>query len=139
MEENKPKEAKVVSSTSKCYSAGRADVNLNHWFIDSGATSHMSNDKSSFKKLQAIKVADGRFVKTTSFGKVQAGGIILEDVSYVPDLENSLIFVNSLAKIGYKLNFNGEFCKIRKGSKLISKIKCKNGLYELKTSYAYIE
>lgn len=142
IEENKPKEAKKAVSAitnSTCYSAIKGDRNLDTWCVDSGASSHMCNDKSLFNKLETtpkemIKVADGRYVKSTASGIVQVGDITLTDVSYVPDLESNLMSVGSLTKTGHKLVFNEEYCEIFKANKRLSSIKCRNGLYELKNA-----
>lgn len=131
------KEAKVVSMISTCQSAVEGQSNQS-WFVDSGATGHMCNNKTALKNTKSnptelIQVADGRYVKTTVSGNVCLGDIDLRKVSYVPELKSCLISVSTLTKNGYKLIFSGDFCKIFKDELEIASIKCKNGLYELQT------
>lgn len=132
----KQKEAK--KATHSCLVASKKDKDLDSWFIDSGATSHMCNNKKAFKTLnrkpsERIKVADGRFIETKAVGSVHLPNMELEKVSFVPDLESNLVSVAALTENGFKLVFQGNSCQISKKNEEVLNIKKENRLYEVKT------
>ena len=96
-------------------------VNKNHvsgWIVDSGASLHMTYDKSLFTQLQLrnsgrIKIANGDFIPIKGFGSVRilfrtncdTITLTLANVVYVPDLEVNLLPVNELNKENYSVLF----------------------------------
>ena len=77
------------------------------WYIDSGASFHMTNDKSLFSTLEEkdLKMRiemddDKRYnvsgVGTVAFKREHGPPITLTDVKYVPRLKNNLVSVAML-------------------------------------------
>ena len=98
------------------------------WYIDSGASSHMTGQKRFFKDLQeggtGIHVElgdDARYqaqgVGTVSFERESGKPLSFVDVLYVPGLTKNLISVSSLEDKGYQVKFCDHRVYIRpKGS-----------------------
>lgn len=87
------------------------------WYMDSGATKHMVNNKSFFcfdsRMKDNVRLADGRYAKIEGIGSgtikcVQNGNNIRNikvDVLYVPTLETNLLSVRKLNERGFKVLF----------------------------------
>jgi transposase InsO family protein len=132
-------------SGSVCFSVHDRKNQKDVWYIDSGATSHMSNDESFFKtlekrKMRDVTVANGESAKVLGIGrgelhclngKDEAVKVCLEDVLYVPDLTENLLSVKRLAKTGHSVGFTGEQCEISKNNIVIAKGKLSPDMYEL--------
>lgn len=112
------------AGSAVCFMAGGG---LSGWIIDSGATCHMTSDRSFFAALissavPSVTLADG---KKTSVGGVghgvvfgvdgQGGSveITLNDVLYVPELDGGLISVVQLVAKKFKVEFNEQLCEIK--------------------------
>lgn len=104
-----------------------AHVNSNHscgWIVDSGATSHMCNDKTLFqtinlkKSLGYVKIADGKSYPIKGIGSVQLWlkhnndiiSFTLYNVNYVPQFDTNLISVHKLAQQGMLTTFDKHGC-----------------------------
>lgn len=103
--------------------------------VDSGSTSHMSNDKKLFSFLNSakseIQVAK-KSEKMISEGKGQIQGdkIILNNVSYVPDLSKNLLSVNAITEKGGEVKFTKDSVYVTKDDcQVLSGKKQENGLY----------
>jgi transposase InsO family protein len=132
-------------SGSVCFSVHDRKNQKDVWYIDSGATSHMSNDESFFKtlekrKMRDVTVANGESAKVLGIGrgelhclngKDEAVKVCLENVLYVPDLTENLLSVKRLAKTGHSVGFTGEQCEISKNNIVIAKGKLSPDMYEL--------
>jgi transposase InsO family protein len=93
---------------------------LDSWVIDSGATSHMSPNKSLFSSLDQrhcsdVIVANGKRVKAAGIGyvklsKTQRDGsqtsMKLDNALWVPELRTNLLSVPQLAKDGNTITFD---------------------------------
>jgi len=77
------------------------------WYLDSGASFHMTGDKSLFSTLEEKDFKmwiemddDGKYsvlkVGTVSFQREHGAPLILTDVKYVPGLKKKLVFVMML-------------------------------------------
>ena len=96
------------------------------WYIDSGASSHMSYNKDimvdfiPFKFPEKVKLGDDRIVQALGKGNVHIEikskkkyePRRLVDVLYVPDLGKNLFSVSATAKRGYSVEFNQHTCLI---------------------------
>jgi transposase InsO family protein len=136
-------------SGSVCFSVHDRKNQKDVWYIDSGATSHMSNDESFFKtlekrKMRDVTVANGESAKVLGIGrgelhclngKDEAVKVCLEDVLYVPDLTENLLSVKRLAKTGHSVGFTGEQCEISKNNIVIAKGKLSPDMYELRVPH----
>lgn len=103
--------AKVVQSDSKGIAFTVSDDKSRSWVIDSGASAHMTNDKSFFASLREfaggwITLADGKKTQILGEGSGVVYGIDgdeepiridIGEVKYVPGLSTSLISVEKLA------------------------------------------
>ena len=91
------------------------------WLIDSGCTSHMTNNSSLFCKLDSsikVPVRMGNGVVVQSTGKdtigvqTKKGMKYINDVLLVPDLNESLLSVAQMVNNGYSLVFENNHCTI---------------------------
>lgn len=121
--------------------------NQGTWIVDSGATSHMGNNRRQFRKFRSlcreleVTLGDGHVLKATGKGDVKLemtasqGRIkcILRDVLYVPGLAHNLFSVSKATEAGKTTNFTKEGCSIREvnGNRLIAEGYRQGGLYYL--------
>lgn len=115
----------------------------NLWYLDNGASNHMSGQRSKFKELNEeikgqVKFGDGSIVQIMGKGSVavrcKAGGEqILREVYYIPSLRSNIISLGQLAEDGYKITLNGDFLWVRDGQGvLLMKVKrSTNRLYKI--------
>lgn len=110
------------------------------WYIDSGATQHMTANRSllnNYRSIQPklVEMADGRLTKALGQGDVnmtvkcekELVKIKLSDVLYVPDVGPNLVSVHVLSKLGMFSLFGDKTCDIiNKNSKqvLAKAVKC---------------
>lgn len=114
------------------------------WIVDSGATSHMCNDKSQFssldlKNFERIIVANGEYMDVKGKGDVvlkvdENTKIRLLNVLYIPELENNLLSVSKITDAGGKLHFDGNNCHINMGNKFVTIAKYQNKLYTIEVA-----
>jgi len=87
------------------------------WFLDSGASFHMTGDKDLFSDLDEKDLGvhiemgdDGRYsaigIRTISFERESGKPFILKDVMHVPGLKKNLISVAMLEDKGYDVVFS---------------------------------
>lgn len=94
------------------------------WYIDSGATSHMTGDSKLLLKMSEeatgseIVVANNSKLKVTGTGtsvvQLKPGGETktISDIKYVPNLSVNLLSVKSLVSKGYCVYFSTNGCQI---------------------------
>jgi hypothetical protein len=103
---------------------------LNTWWIDSGATVHVTNSSHRFlgawttRGERNIKVADGceaRVEAVRSLPLVLHDGftLLLNNVLYVPSLQRNLISVSLLEDDGYECLFGNNKCTIIFNDKVV--------------------
>lgn len=109
---------------SVCFMAG--DAMPDCWVIDSGATRHMTSDRSFFKSMDdsdnsRVTLADGNKTKVCGVGEGVVFGengrgerveVTLKNVLYVPGLDGGLISVSQLAAKGFVAKFGASSCEI---------------------------
>ena len=125
------------------------DSNLNEWCLDSGATAHMSFNRSwmkDFKKGHCeIQIADRQTVSSEGKGSVELtleknGGEgmkgIIKDVLYIPKFGRNLLSTSVLAGQGFTVVFDKHGARIYKQGTnyLIGTARLENGLYLLNCS-----
>jgi hypothetical protein len=103
------------------------------WYIDSGASSHMTRIREHFSDLRdnevriEISLGDDRVVRVAGVGTVafQRDGmppISFTDVLYVPGMKKNLILVSTLQDRGLEVTFRGTEVLIHpRGSSLASR------------------
>ncbi|KAH9079753.1 hypothetical protein Ae201684P_017099 [Aphanomyces euteiches] len=129
----------MASGDEKSASSG------NDWFIDSGATHHMTNSMANFKNyspMKAIKVhlADDDVIEAVGQGEVvmklmtpqgpQLG--VLKNVWFVPKISRNLFSVSQFATDGAKISFEKNNCIMEKqGRSFNIGSRFGKGLYKL--------
>jgi len=111
---------------------------MNIWIVDSGSSSHMTNQKIYFKDLEKVKtvinVAKSQETMQ-AFGKgcIEFDNCSLKEVLYVPKLTTNLLSVNSITRNGEEVIFTGDQVIIKVKNKVIIKgEKMSNGLFQVK-------
>lgn len=113
------------SGGSVCFMAG--DVMPDCWVIDSGATRHMTSDRSFFTSMDnsensRVTLADGNKTKVCGVGEGVLFGengrgerveVTLKNVLFVPGLDGGLISVSQLAAKGFVAKFGASACEIQ--------------------------
>lgn len=119
---------------------------FNEWIIDSGATSHVTSDKSHFTTFEhttstSLNVANGEKVNIRGKGTcklefVNSDGIessaIATDVLYAPEINGNLLSVKKLIDKGLSVNFSGSLCEIKKNEKQIAIADANGNLFKLR-------
>lgn len=119
------------------------------WFVDSGATHHMTYDRSFFTTMVQservpVTLANGDRTMSEGCGSgmlrcVDADGkevdVKLENVLWVPKLDSSLLSVSTIISKGFSVLFNDKGCTVldHAGSAQVFAERC-GGLYVLRTS-----
>ena len=118
-----------------------------HWFVDSGATQHMSSKRDHFQTYKdttpsLVHMADGRTILAKGVGmmdlKLKVGQEIqdghLQGVLYVPDLRGNLFSVDKTVELGNKVMFDKSGCVIKDNyGKTIATASKRQSLYQLDT------
>ena len=125
--------------------AAKAESAKENWWIDSGASKHMTPKKTSLVNFQKfltpsqVKLADNSILYSYGKGDVyltvydgaEKVNVVLKDVLYVPKLQNKLLSLASMTEKGASVEFKGKSCKITIDNKSYS-IGHKHGkLYKL--------
>ncbi|KAJ0172339.1 hypothetical protein K1T71_012312 [Dendrolimus kikuchii] len=140
-QQHKNKKAFQGKPTSKgMLTAMSVALNSNTWYVDSGATSHMTNNKDlyiSFLPIEPVpvNVANGDKLSAIGVGKVKVnlktGEKTISHVFYVPSLVGSLLSVSALTKKGFNVKFNKKGCIILSGRTVIATATHVNNVYQL--------
>ena len=110
-----------------------ANTNSNEWFIDSGATKHMTNNRSLLFDYQQyeypvnIYLRDSSVVLAEGEGKVRLptcdgsddNFLALHNVLFVPNLTKNLLSVSAMAQMGAEICFDKEKCTVIKNGRNI--------------------
>lgn len=143
--QNVKSDKRQTPSTSQCkdkslLTALSVNVQNNVWYVDSGATNHMCNNKELMfdfmvTKQIEVNVANGEKVLTEGQGRVKVnlknGLRTISNVYYIPKLSTNLLSVSELVRKGFSVTFNSNHCKILDGSEVIATASCFNGIYQL--------
>lgn len=147
---NDRKDEKVNNTTNENYESAMRMTNNDKlypstWYIDSGATSHMTYDKSAFINLtesetEKVKMPDGSFLDVKGTGTIRVKTtdhnckyqyIQILNVLYVPEIRENLLSVSTFEKKGYVTSFEDGTCRIKKkDDSLMLTGKRLNNLYE---------
>ena len=74
----------------------------NVWILDSGATSHVCNNKDMFHNMRyatntRIRLPNQLLIQVEKVGSIKLNDqLVLQDVLFVPQFELNLVYVNSL-------------------------------------------
>jgi len=119
---SKPKRQEKV----KAFLSGKEKlVEEDLWFIDSGASTHMSRNKKIFEQIKPYKsskivTADNAKLKVEGIGDVKIKikdkdgiqTITAKNVLYVPEITANLLSVSQMTKKNLTINFNKKGCTI---------------------------
>lgn len=128
-----------------CFKSSVNKVSSNNWYIDSGATSHMSNDKEFFTEFTStvkdkITVADGKEITSYGIGDgyinclispTKTSKVQVKNVLYVPELDGNLLSVKKLAENGNVIIFKDDRCVIRNGNQVKALGQISEDLYKV--------
>jgi len=115
------------------------------WYMDSGATSHMTNDRSFFTVLKdtniTIFLADGSPVKAARIGEGRLACKItdsrvqmieLKNTLYIPQLDGGLLSVQKITEHGFQVVFKENTCTVYQGRQVVAKADKNGNLFKLK-------
>ncbi|KAJ2945209.1 hypothetical protein O0L34_g9278 [Tuta absoluta] len=145
---NRKKKNKANFSTHvTLYSSFHSSKNPSHWFIDSGATSHMCNNIQSFSNFSpqsdTVTVANNQQILSEGTGTICVNSGNIEKISnalLVPQLSANLLSVSSMAGKGYATVFTSKGAQIylEKGLKISGTVVATGqnykGMYKLDIS-----
>ncbi|XP_074383667.1 uncharacterized protein LOC141725137 [Apium graveolens] len=118
-------------------------VESNLWYLDNGASNHMTGQRSKFKELNEnvtgqVRFGDGSTVDIKGKGSVilsckNGEERILDEVYFIPMLRNNIISLGQLSEVGNKAVLNGEYLWVYDTQrKLLMKVKrSPNRLYKI--------
>nr|GEW03743.1 zinc finger, CCHC-type [Tanacetum cinerariifolium] len=119
------------------YASGDASI----WYLDNGASNHMTGVKSHFKDIiesisGRVRFGDGSYVQINGRGSIILGyrnqeQKIVSDVYYIPNLKSNILSLGQLTEIGCKVIMDGNKLTLYdKNKKLLMKVeRSKNRLY----------
>jgi len=128
------------------YAFASNDISAKTWIVDSGATSHMTNNRNLFTTFQScdgenVCVGDGHTLTVEGKGKVNISfklknnnvqKLQLNDVLYIPEISYNLLSISKSTEKGIKTNFaENECCFMNFENKVIAIAKKENNLYKL--------
>lgn len=134
----KPAEAKFAAAFSAI--TGRRDDN--DWFLDSGASRHMTPRRDillNFRMIDSpgISVADDRRLKVEGCGDVQLtmddGELTLKNVLFVPDLRANLLSLDVISRSGHRIELDDGVCKVfnKSDGNLIIRARSSGGTFKV--------
>lgn len=135
----------ATASITSEYCLSSAAKGVDTWYVDSGASSHMTNSKEFFDKFNItkgiVKLADNGLVKVHGIGTgilksdQEMNNLKIADVLYVPELATNLLSVSKFVKDGFDVYFisKGYKCIICKDKKVVATgfLGSQSNLFEL--------
>jgi hypothetical protein len=117
----------ISHQTQKVTKGTRTDP----WYLDSAATSHMTNCKDLFTAIRQVEdtvtVADGRQLASCGQGtiRVRFGGewVQVHQVLYVPGLQGNLLSVGQLAERGIMCLFSSQRAYLRRDGEMLAQAR----------------
>lgn len=118
-------------------------METNVWYLDNGASNHMTGIRSKFKNLNEsvtgqVRFGDGSTVDIRGKGSVtfkckNGEERELRDVYYIPTLRNNIISLGQMSEEGSEVVLKGEYLRVYdKKERLLMKVKrSKNRLYKI--------
>jgi len=98
---------------SELHFTGDGDPTGETWYLDNGASNHMTGDREKFRELDSsvtgkVRFGDGSGVDIQGIGSIVFQGKngeqwVLGDVYYIPKLRANLISLGQLTEIGYRV------------------------------------
>lgn len=116
----------------------------NTWYLDNGASNHMTGDQRYFSKLDTTITGKVRFGDdsridirgkgTVSFTDMNGDSRKMTDVYFIPDLKSNIISLGQATEAGCDIRMRGETLTMRDphGKLLVTAMRSKNRLYKVK-------
>lgn len=126
--------------------AASGNENLNAWFLDSGATHHMTNEAQNFSNKQDYKeeskvlIGNGSALLITHIGSnfIYSSSVndhlILNDILHIPNINKNLLSISQFTNYNnVTLEFDSTCCvvKDKKTRQVLLRGTLLNGLYQL--------
>lgn len=122
----------------------------NNWYLDSGATSHMANDRDWFIDFNpietySISLADNSEIEAKGIGTVRIkvkhnDYVDLSNTLYVPNLGKNLLSLSAIDKKGCNVLFaNGKFTVKGQHCEDLFEGQVVNGLYQINVEPYFIQ
>ena len=83
------------------------------WYLDNGASNHMTGTKTHFKDIDEkitgrVRFGDGSYVEIKGKGSILLGCInqeqkVVTDVYYIPNLKSNILSIGQLTEIGCRV------------------------------------
>jgi len=152
-DKNKKGETSKDNFSQKTFSTilSASTIDRESWYIDSGATSHFTNDKwlSIIDNVPnaMCTVADNKQLPIKSIGNVQIGinqngkedTVLVTNVLHVPDLTTNLLSVSKITQRGHTVVFDKEKCTIYDEDKnIVATATEDHGMYKLNKSKNHV-
>ncbi|XP_033138570.1 uncharacterized protein LOC103844422 isoform X1 [Brassica rapa] len=131
-------EDKVVPSKFETH-----DEKENMWYLDNGASNHMTGDRRYFTTINEsitgkVKFGDDSRIDIKGKGSIEFTDIngeprIMCDVYYIPDLKSNIISLGQATEAGCDIRLKGECLTMhdRDGKLLVNAIRSRNRLYKV--------
>jgi len=114
------------------------------WYLDNGASNHMTGDPTKFRKLDGgitgrVKFGDGSTVHIEGKGSIlfrckNGDQWLLRDVYYIPRLKSNLVSLGQLTESGYRIVMDEDVLEVfeKNPARLLMKvIRSLNRLYHI--------
>lgn len=140
-------EPKVLQGET-CMAATKGIGGKETWYLDSGASNHMTGDENCFTKIDFsvngnVKIGDGTEIGIHGLGSVlfqckNGEHLALTDVYFIPKIKSNIISLGQFDENGGRVDISGGLCKIYdRDNKLLLKVKRqRNRLYTAKLQVA---
>lgn len=106
----------------------------NGWFLDSGASDHMSNRREWFKVLRMlsvpipVRIGDGKFIYAYGRGEIDIlvfdgerwNNKRLLDVLFIPDIQLQLISLSATLDKNYTFSANRQQCFLKRNERIVA-------------------
>jgi len=129
--------------------AGARLVTGGNWYLDNGASNHMTGDREKFQELDEavtgkVRFGDGSTVQIEGKGSVlfeckNGDQWQLHDVYFIPKLCSNLVSLGQLTEIGYRVVLDGDELEVfdKMSMRLIMKVqRSPNRLYHIELKEA---
>nr|GEV48098.1 zinc finger, CCHC-type [Tanacetum cinerariifolium] len=119
-------------------------IDASIWYLDNGASNHMTGTKSHFRDIVEsitgrIRFRDGTYVEIKGKGSILLGcrnheKKVISDVYYIQNLKSNILSLGQLTEIGCKIIMDGnQLTLYDNNKKLLMKIeRSKNRLYNIR-------
>lgn len=119
------------------------------WYLDNGASNHMTGNRESFSTLDEtvkgkVRFGDGSYVKIVGKGSITLVSKtgekrILKDIYYIPELKHNIITLGQVTEHGCEVIMKGDSLLLKdpSGSLLMQVTRSSNRLYKTPMKICY--